>query len=933
LPRVNLRLLLFGAAFLLFFLLPSSIEFYTDWLWFGETGYQSVFLRVLTTQFLLGALGFALVFAVLLANLRLAMRAAPRREFVVMTPEGPRTITVDPVRLRPLLYLLAAGGALLSAFYAASQWETWLYYLNATAFGQTDPILGHDVGFYVFSLPFYQFIQGFLLTLVIVSAIVSGLAYGLSGMLGFDPVRGLYVHRNTTRHLSILAAALFVLLAAGAWLGQAALLTTDTHLIRGASYVDVHARLPLLRILMVVALVSAVLAAAQTFSARRWLIGAAAGAYLIVALASAGYAAALQRFVVDPNEQSMETPYIIHNIDATRRAFALDTAVERELSGDALLTRADIEANAATFRNVPLWDHQPLLDTFSQIQEIRTYYDFVSVHNDRYVIDGEYRQIMLSARELNSASLPNRTWINERLTFTHGYGLTLGPVNQVTAEGLPVLFIGNLPPESTVDLQVHEPSIYYGQLSSDHVFVRTATREFHYPKGDDNIFTTYEGDGGVPVGGFFRKAIFSLKFRSMKTLLTNDLNPDSRVMYYRRVQERVRKIAPFLMYEDDRYLAISEGRLFWVQDAYTITNRFPYSSRATRNINYIRNSIKVVVDAYHGHTRYYLVDPEDPIAQTVSKAFPGLLRPLSEMPEGLRTRLRYPQGIFQLQAQMLSTFHMMNPAVFYNKEDQWEIPALETRGGQLTRMQPWYTIMKLPGEPEAEFIQMLPFTPRQKDNLASWMVARSDGEHYGKLMIFQFPKQKVIFGPRQVVARINQDQVISPQITLWNQQGSEVIQGTLLVLPIEEALIYVRPLYLRAAGGRIPELKRVIVAYQNQIVMEETLDGALNRIFPGGPGRAAVDARPGVEPAAAPGDPASPAEAARQPAAAATGPDVARYNELAGQARMVYGRALQAQRDGNWAAYGDEIRRLGEILEQLALRPPAAPQATPPPQP
>ncbi|SVB81184.1 uncharacterized protein METZ01_LOCUS234038, partial [marine metagenome] len=480
-------------------------------------------------------------------------------------------------------------------------------------------------------------------------------------------------------------------------------------------------------------------------------------------------------------------------------------------------TLADINNNSETINNVRLWDHQPLLDTFGQIQEIRTYYDFASVDNDRYVIDGMYRQIMLSGRELNSESLPNRTWPNERLTFTHGYGVALGPVNEVTPEGLPVLFIKDLPPASSVDLKVDQPGLYFSDLSSDYVLVDTNTREFHYPKGDDNVFSQYEGVGGVPLGGLVRKALFALYFRDFNILISEQLTSESRVLFHRNITDRVNAIAPFLVYDGDPYLVISEGRLYWMRDAYTVSKRYPYSTQVVNEVNYIRNSVKIVIDAYHGTTTYYLADPNDPIALTLQRVFPDLFTPLDEMSADLRSHIRYPEDIFRLQTEMFMTYHMTNPAVFYNKEDQWEVPAIDA-DGRATQMEPYYTIMKLPGENEAEFIQMLPFTPARKDNLAAWMVARSDGQHYGKLIAFAFPKQTVVFGPRQVVARINQDETISPQITLWNQQGSQVIQGTLLVIPIEESLLYIRPLYLRAAGGRIPELKRVIVAYQNQIV-------------------------------------------------------------------------------------------------------------------
>ncbi len=691
------------------------------------------------------------------------------------------------------------------------------------------------------------------------------------------------------------------------------MLTAPSGLITGATYVDVHARMPAAWALVVVAVIGMLLAGYQVMQSRLWPLLTAFGLCLLVSIAGAVYAAGLQRFVVGPNEQVREAPYIVSNIAATRDAFALERVQERELTGDAALTRSDLDANAVTLRNVPLWDHQPLKDTFSQIQEIRTYYDFVSVDNDRYLINGEYRQIMLSARELNSESLPSRNWINEHFTFTHGYGLTLGPVNQVTREGLPTLFIRNLPPESTVDLPVTQPSLYFGELSNDHVFVKTKTREFDYPKGEDNVYTAYNGTGGVGVGSFGRKLLFAARFRSLKTLLSDDLTSESRILYHRRIAERVRLIAPFLEYDTDPYLAIDEGRLFWIQDAYTTSDRYPYAQRAG-NINYIRNSIKVVIDAYNGTTTFYAIDPRDPIAATLGRAFPGLLTPVAQMPAGLRGRMRYPQTIFAIQAAMFSTYHMDRPDVFYNKEDQWEVPAIGTPGGE-KRMEPYYAVMRLPGENKAEYIQMLPFTPRQKDNLAAWMVSRSDGDRYGDLVVFKFPKQKLIFGPRQVVARINQDQVISPQITLWSQQGSQVIQGTLLVIPIEESLLYVRALYLKAEGGTIPELKRVIVAHQNEIVMEETLDAAIDRLF----GKSGAAGPPPVRPEAAAGSATAPAASAPG-AAAVERPGIAGdagRKALAAEALAHYERALAAQREGNWALYGEEIKKLGEVLKKL----------------
>ncbi|MYI74786.1 MAG: UPF0182 family protein, partial [Acidobacteria bacterium] len=629
----------------------------------------------------------------------------------------------------------------------------------------------------------------------------------------------------------------------------------------------------------------------------------------VVLLGGNGVAAAVQQLVVTPDEQQKEAPYIARNIAATRMAFDLDEVEERQVSGDATLTLQDIADNEETINNVRLWDHQPLLDTFSQIQEIRTYYEFASVDNDRYVVDGEYRQTMVSSRELSSDSLPNRSWVNEHLQYTHGFGVALGPVNQVTQEGLPVLFIQDLPPRSDTDLAVEEPSIYYGELSNEYVIVNTRTDEFHYPQGEDNVSTRYAGTGGVRLDNLLRRALFSLRFRSYEILVSGQLTADSRILYHRNIADRVGTIAPFLRYDSDPYLVIADGRLFWIRDAYTATGDYPYATPIGGSINYIRNSVKVVIDAYNGTTTFYLAQPDDPLAAALGNVFPGLLQPLDAMPPGLRSHVRYPEGIFALQAATYSTYHMTNPAVFYNREDEWEVPVIDAE-----QMEPYYTVMRLPGEERAEFIQMLPFTPRGMNNLAAWMVARSDGENYGKMLVFQFPKQKVVFGPSQIVARINQDQEISPQITLWNQQGSEVIQGTLLVIPIEEALLYIRPLYLRADGGRIPELKRVIVAYQNQIVMEETLDQALAQLF--------------GEPAAAPALPetilvADAGGAADAPAvadlAAAPAPQLpsTAIPALARQAQEHYSRAIEAQRQGDWAAYGDEIRQLGDILARL----------------
>jgi uncharacterized membrane protein (UPF0182 family) len=825
---VPLRVIVLILAALAFFVLPAAIDFVADWLWFGEVGYRQVYATEISTRATAGAVAFLLTVAWLTLHVRLALAAISPAPVTFTTREGFTVALPTRDQVRPLVMVLVAVASFLVASFVSAQWMTLLSWWHQTPFNVADPVLGRDAAFYVFTLPALELTRGLLLGLIVLAIAGAGGLYFVAGQIALTPF-GIRVEDRARAHLTWLAAAFFLVLALGAWLSRLQEIVNPSGIIQGASYADAHARMPAALALTAAAIVAAGLAiASATLKSTRYLIIAAA-VYAVTLLAGEGYAAALQRFVVTPNEQVRETPFMEYNIAATRRAFALDQVDERELPGESSLTRQSIDANRGTIDNVRLWDHQPLLETFGQLQEIRPYYDFVSVDNDRYLINGQSRQVMLSARELNPASLSNRTWINERLVFTHGHGITLGPVNEVTADGLPVLFVRDLPPVTTVDLNITQPGIYFGEVANDYVIVRTRAEEFDYPKGEDNVYTQYAGSGGIPIGSLWNKLLFALHFRSYQILLSDDITDESRLMFDRQIRRRVSKIAPFLVLDEDPYPVVSDGRIFWIQDAYTVTDRYPYASSAG-SVNYIRNSVKVIIDAYHGTVSFYHADTTDPIAQTVARIFPGLMRPLSEMPEDLRRHVRYPEGIFQIQAAVYATYHMTNPAVFYNKEDQWEAPAVDS-GGESRRMEPYYTMMKLPGEQAAEFIQMLPFTPRRRDNLASWMVARSDGEHYGKLQVFQFPKQTLVFGPAQVVARINQDQVIAPQITLWNQQGSQVIQGTLMVIPIEQSLIYVRPLYLRAQTGRIPELTRVIVAYQNRIVMEPTLDLAIARLF------------------------------------------------------------------------------------------------------
>jgi uncharacterized membrane protein (UPF0182 family) len=924
-------LLLLG--FVLLLVVPSAVTFYTDWLWFDQLGYGSLFLRKINTQAIVFGAAFAVSFVFLFMNLRQARGALNRPRIVLGMGADGQPITVEGTQIAGLALPVAVVVALFTAATSAGLWLEWLSFLNRVPFGDSDALFQRDVSYYVFELPVYQAVRQQALVVTVLALIGSGLYYVLAGSFvietrqGPSPMPRVRLVPLARRHLALLGAVIFALMAWGAWLDIPQTLLSDATATVGfgASYVDVHARVPFLWATLGVLIVGAGLALWAGFGRSGWPVIAAMAMYAVVSTGGGVYGAVLQRFVVSPSEQEMEQPFILHNVAATRRAYALDRVEERELSGDAALTPEAIIRNTSTIENVRLWDHAPLLQTFAQIQEIRTYYDFWQVDNDRYMIDGKYRQVMLSVRELNSDSIQNRSWVNERLTFTHGYGLTLGPVNEVTTEGLPVLFIRDLPPVSDVNLDVSEPSIYYGELSTGYALVRTLQPEFHYPRGDDNETTYYEGTGGVPIGSFWRRLMFAIRLGSTDILFTPQITDESRIMFHRQIAERVQLLAPFLTFDSDPYPVMSEGRIRWIQDAYTTTENYPYATPVlwpSGRLNYVRNSVKVVIDAFHGSVDFYLAEPDDPLVQTLAKIYPGVMKPLSDMPEDLRRHVRYPEDIFRTQAQVFTTYHMTNPLVFYNKEDQWQVPTLDTDGRTSQQMQPYYTIMRLPGETDNEFIQMLPFTPRLKDNLAAWMVARSDGEHYGKLVVFQFPKQKIIYGPRQIVGRINQDQTISPQITLWNQQGSQVIWGTLLVIPIEESLLYVRPLYLRSPEGRIPELKRVIVAYQNRIVMDETLPRALAQIFgpevgralaPDGAGAAGAAGTTTVSTAAGS---AAGAIAGVAPAGPAGSAELT-LAALATEASQHFDLADAALRNGDLARYAEEIARARDVIRRM----------------
>ncbi len=882
--------------FAVFFLFPALIRLLAEWPWFQALGFERVLVTRITGAVTLWLVTALTVFGFIYANLRIALRGVHPAAHIQIAQAGP----VELVRLaRRTSLLVALVLAVLMGVVAAGSWLDILRMLKQVPFGVTDPVFGHDVAYYVFTVPVVTGIIRFLIALAVISLAMTIAVYVLRrdiGMFG----RHLSVEPRARLHVALLIVKLFVLTALRVqFVRLPGLLQSTTGPLVGASYADLHGSLIGLRLVALAALAGALIVA---WGARGARLGRsvliAAGLYFGVSMLAVGvYPSFVHRFVVAPNELDKETPQLEKHIEFTRRAWGLDSVITRDLTGEARLTEQDIRNNGPTIDNIRLWDRDPLLQTFGQLQEIRTYYDFLSVDDDRYWIDGHYRQVMLSPRELNSTSLPTRTFINERLTFTHGMGLTLGPVNQVTSEGLPVLFIKDLPPASSVSIEVTRPEIYYGEITDSWVFANTGQREFNYPSGDENVYANYEGEGGVKVGSYARRLLFAAYFRSMKVLLSTDITSESRAMYFRNIRDRARKVLPFLVFDGDPYMVIDDsGRLKWILDAYTSAKRYPYAQPLRGGINYMRNSVKVVIDAYDGKVTAYMADPDDPLILTLANVFPGIFEPMDAMPADLRAHIRYPELLFLIQSDLYATYHMKEAELFYHREDQWQKPVLSQEG---TTRDPFlrHIIMRLPGEKEAEFIFMVPFTPRGKDNLASWMVARNDGAHYGQLVVYRLPKQSLVFGPTQIVNRINQDTEISRQISLWDQRGSQVIRGHLLVIPIEESLIYVQPIYLRAEGGRIPELKRVVVAYQNRVAMEETLEEGLSRLF-GGDFQAETSA-PEAEPSGV---------------APANGGNT---SELARQAREIYQRAVAAQREGDWARYGQELKRLDETLRQL----------------
>lgn len=898
---VVLLLVLFVACFIAW---PAIASTLTDWWWFQEVGYQVVFTRQIWTRLALFVAGAGIAWAVLYGNLRWAQRGPMPRPFLVQL--GHSALPVDAAgAARHLALPVAIALALLFGLAAGGSWDTILLAIHGTAFGTTDPIFGRDIGYYVFTLPAISGLLAALVAMVFLSLALTLVVYFTRGELLAEVPRRLSLRGPAALHVGVLLAVFFVLIALQLWFVDIpSLVYSTTGPLVGASYTDMHATLPALRISALVALLAAawILVGAMRGTLGRNFVRAA-GAYVVVGLLGRLlYPMVLQKVFVAPTELTRESPYLQYHLAATRRAWGLDSVEIKELGDAGNLSLADIQNNGPTIENVRLWDRDPLLQTFGQLQEIRTYYDFLSIDDDRYWIDGKYRQVLLSPRELKIASLPPQAhnFINEHLTFTHGMGLTLGPVNQVTSEGLPVLFVKDLPPVSSVSLQVTRPQIYYGEMDYDYAVVGTKEREFDHPAGDANVYAAYHGTGGVVVGNVLRRLAFASHFSTTNLLFSSNIDDASKVLYNRNIMVRAAKALPFLQFDRDPYMVVAaDGKLKWILDAYTTSDGYPYAQHVADGTTYMRNSVKLVIDAYDGSLLAYISVPSDPIIRTWAAIFPGIFQPLDSMPADLRAHLRYPDELFTAQTALYATYHMDSPDRFYSREDQWAVPTYTEANESVPFMR--HIVMRLPQEKNAEFVYMVPFTPRGRENLAAWMVARNDGAEYGKLRVYTLSRQSLVFGPTQIENRINQNTEISQQVSLWDQRGSKVLRGDLLVIPIEQALLYVQPLYLQADGGRIPELKRVVVAYQNQVVMSETLDGALSEIFGG-------DAEPGNKPIAGFRTATSTATTTAAPV-----PTLG----LISDAQQRYDNAMKAQRDGDWARYGEEIKALGELLAKL----------------
>jgi uncharacterized protein len=890
---------------LIFLFFNRIVSFYTDWYWFDSLQLTSVFFTRIWASlglFLVGALVAFLFFA---ANVLIARR---------LEPFGLTNTIVDQisfavgVRIMTMVLVVGALFALLMGAGLSSRWEELLLYLNHRDYGMADPIFQQDVSFFLFTLPVWQIVRGWLLMVTIVTLIASAVVAGVG-------IRGWSISTPVLIHLAILAALLLALMAWGYRISAFELLYSRRGATFGAGYTDVHAQLPVYNLLMIVTFVAAASLLVAAVLRRGWrAIVAVLGVWAVLAVVAGSlYPSIIQRFQVAPNELTLETEYIAHNIQYTRAAFDLDRIETQPYVGNQPLTAETLRQGSETVLNIRLWDYRPLLQTYNQVQALTQYYEFNDIDVDRYVIDGRLRQVMIAARELVPERLnpEAQTWVNRRLVYTHGYGVAVSPVAQVSRDGLPTFLLKDLPPQGLIELTT--PQLYFGELTNDYVIGRTRQPEFDYSRGDQLITTSFAANTGIDMT-LSARLLFALHFADLNMILNQDITNESQLLWRRNIAERVRDVAPFLQFDRDPYIVIGEdGGLYWFHDAYTMSGHFPYSTPLPNGLNYIRNAVKVVTNAYDGSMTFYVADPNDPIIAAYERIFPDLFVPISEMPDDLRSHIRYPNDIFTVQAEVYRLYHMTIPSDFYNREDVWAWPE-ELFDDQVVRMEPYYVLMELPDRPGLQFMQILPFTPANRENMTAWLAAHSDPEFYGQKVSYEFGKETLYFGPKQIEARIDQDGVISSQLALWNQQGSSVIRGNLIIIPLGNSLLYVEPLYLQAATGRIPELRRVVLATGERVIMAPNLGLALAELL----GTDILSEAGLMELAAADGQlPTEGATAAVGDVALGATPADTLENLIL-RANEQYDIAQENLRSGNWSAYGEGMQQLQNTLMQLA---------------
>ena len=843
LRRLKRASLVIGFLTLLFLALWWARSAYTDLLWFDHLGFRSVFVKIFFLKLWLFAAGTIVSAIFLCGNLYLAYRLA-RGESTLAQPEGVirlfNAMTLGGAALVVVIGAPVFGGA------ASGRWETLLVYFNKISFGITDPQFSLDATFYIATVGMLNFVQGWFLglaiTVIVTSLALYGALYAIRGL-------GLVVAPRMLKHVGGMGAFLMLTIAAGHILSVYQMVFSDTGIVAGATYTDIHARIPSLWLMTAIALLAAVgFGASSYYGGLRLMAGSFSLWVLVALLGGLAYPALFQRFQVDPDEFARELPYIERNIQATRFGYQLDAVRQASFPASGRLDSQSIRDNRATLDNIRLWDVQPLQDAYNQLQFMELYYQFLNMDSDRYVVDGRLRQVLLSARELDPANLPPdaQNWVNQTLQYTHGYGVSMTPATSFTPdEGRPGFFLQDIPIKGK--FAVTRPEVYYGESTVKFVIVGHGLPEV----GPELDPPHYEGNGGVPLSSALRRLAYAWQMGDINVLLSDQLTNDSRIQYRRQIDRRVGAIAPFLKLDSDPYPVVDEnGKLWWFQDAYTTTRKYPYSAPTGERFNYIRNSVKVVVDAYEGSVDFYVVDTQDPLLQMYRQAFPALFRDLGDMPGDLRSHMRYPKDIFSAQAHMYLRYHVTDPQVFFNQAEQWAIP-LETRFGKRgVRVTPSYLVLQNPGEDQEEFVLMLPFTPAgDKKNLVGWMVARNDGPNYGQLISYEVPSNPQVDGPSQVEARIENDQDISQQFTLWEGAGSQIIRGQLLVIPVADTIIYVEPLYLQSEVLAFPELKKVILADGSDVVMADTVDQGLAMLIGELPAVSATGARENVVPA------------------------------------------------------------------------------------